>query len=75
MKRSSPYFDLKFRVDCRRPPNPASWWETIAAFNNDSVALAYAKDCFSAWKRRDGWEYRVMKRTGRGWVEITKAER
>jgi hypothetical protein len=74
MKRTSPYFDLKWRVDCKRPPNPATWWETIAAFNSDRVALAYAADCLkskASWKEGP-WEYRVMERRGSKWVEITK---
>lgn len=72
MKRQSPYFELRWRVDCKAPPNPATWWETIVAFNSDRVALQYAADCRAdkaQWSSQ--WQYRVMERFGRGqWREI-----
>lgn len=73
MKRSSPYFNLKTRVDCQ-PPGQA-FYETIAAFNSDRVALAYAEDCRKSkqFSTAGQWRYRVMERRSRGWVEITKA--
>lgn len=71
MRRSSVYYPLEWRVECKRPPNPATWWETVAAFNSDRVALDYARDCRKA-NGKYGFEYRVMARKGRGWVEITK---
>lgn len=86
MRRSSRYFELKFIVECKRPPNPATWWEPIAAFNCDSVALAYAADCRkdkASWSKDLPWEYRVLKRGKRpnqprdvpaGYHVITQAE-
>lgn len=77
MKRSSPYFNLKYRVDCR-PPGQV-FFETIVAFNNDRVALKYADDCERAhrgggYTANGKWEYRVLVRRGNRWVEITEEE-
>jgi hypothetical protein len=74
MDRRSKYHALEWIVECKRPPNPATWWESIAAFNSDRVALAYAKDCSTPTRLAEGWNYRVMKRVGNRYVEITKAE-
>ena len=45
---------LKWRVDC----NMGNYWEPIAAFNCESIAVKYAKQC------ADGaplsWTYRVV---------------
>lgn len=70
MKRSSPYYALKYRVDCK--PSWQRFWETIVAFNSDRVALHYAGECRLQAQGRS--EYKVLKRTAKGWVEITKAE-
>jgi hypothetical protein len=60
MKRSSPFFGLKYLVQCRdfRP-----FYETIAAFNYDGAAHGYAKDCA---KTNTLNFYRVMERDSRG---------
>lgn len=74
MRRSSPYFNLRYIVECK-PPRQA-FFEQMCAFNSDSVAFDYAERC-RADKRfwPDGkWEYRVMKRTNKGLVEMTKPE-
>lgn len=75
MKRTSPYFYLKYRVDCRQPG--AAFFETIVAFNSDRVALRYADECRKNHRPIPGigdWEYRVLSRRGNRWVEITEEE-
>ncbi len=65
MNRTSPYFDLRYAVQCRpRLSEFCRGWETIAAFNVGAVAHGYARKCNDT--NRD-IEYRVMERTGRGW--------
>lgn len=73
MKRSSPYYPLKYRVDCNMT---GRFFETIAAFNSDRIALDYVANC-RKFQARVGspYTYRVMERTGKGWIEITKASR
>jgi hypothetical protein len=71
MQRSSPFAALTFRVDVKRPPNPSTWFETIAAFNSGRVALAYAADCAKA--NGHPWEYRVMIRRGSKWARVGTA--
>lgn len=70
MNRNSPYFHLKYRVDCKPSYRPV--WETIVAFNSDRVALNYAGQCRVFAQGRS--EYRVMAWKGRTWVEITEPE-
>lgn len=75
MRRSSPYFDLKYRVDCRQPG--MAFYETIVAFNSDRVALQYAEKCRRNHSPIPGigdWDYRVLARRGNRWVEITQEE-
>lgn len=77
MRRASPYYHLKYRVDCQPPGQ--HFYETIVAFNNDRVALGYAEDCRKSHRgggyTADGqWRYRVMARRGNRWVEITEEE-
>lgn len=68
MNRSSPYFPLTARVDCK--PSWQAFWETICAFNSDRVAIHYAGQCRIQAQGRS--EYRVLVRKGRTWVEITE---
>ena len=58
MKRSSKYYPLRYVVECK--PTNQAFFEVIAAFNVDVVALDYAKAC----SRSTGYAYRVMKRHG-----------
>lgn len=44
MKRSSDYFDLRFFVMC---DGGNGQWHAIAAFDNNSVANAYMRECCS----------------------------
>lgn len=66
MRRPSRYRDLKWIVEARWPHLP--YFEQIAAFNAERVALAYARDCFNAAPpiRGQHWAYRVQERTARG---------
>lgn len=68
MKRISPYFDLRWRVDCQPPGQ--HFYQTIAAFNAESVATGYADDCSVYHKSAPGWQYRVMERKGNRWVQV-----
>lgn len=63
MLRSSPYYHLKWRVDCC---SNGALWETIVAFNCETPARRYAIDCQLA---NAVYQYRVMKRTSKGWVQ------
>lgn len=67
MQRTSRYYNLKWIVECK--PGKQAFFETIAAFNDDSVAEVYAAECRAA---NGEWAvYRVMERKGRGtFVEI-----
>jgi hypothetical protein len=68
MTRNSPYFPLRWRVDFRA--RSIGGWETMAAFNVGSVALAYAAACRHA--NSSFAEYRVMQRDPRGqWQEMS----
>ncbi len=55
MRRTSIYFPLRFVVECQRTGQ--AFFEPIAAFDHDSVAIAYAKEC-----GRTGYRYRVTER-------------
>jgi hypothetical protein len=69
MRRSSPYYPLKWRVDF----SGGRYWETIAAYNVASVAFGYAAECRKQWHSLPMSErplYRVMERTGKGWKEV-----
>lgn len=63
MRRTSEYFPLKWRVACK--PEGQHFFETIAAFNSDVIAIEYAQKCDKFHDNR--WEYRVMERTAKGW--------
>ena len=65
MNRSSPYYTLVYRVDCRHAGG--FQWEAMAAFDVEEVALSYARRCYSANPRHD---YRVHIRQGRGWAQV-----
>lgn len=72
MKRSSPYYPLKWRVDFSN----GRYWEPIAAWNTGRIALLYAADCRKRWHSLPMSErplYRVMERTSKGWKEINHA--
>lgn len=75
MRRTSPYFALKFVVEVQWPSNP--FFETIAGFNDQGVAEKYAADCADAHKPIDGkhWVYRVRERTGKGWQQVADFSR
>lgn len=69
MKRNSPYYPLKYRVDY----SAGRYWETIAAYNSARIALLYAADCRKKWLGLPMTErplYRTMERTGKGWKEF-----
>lgn len=68
MKRSSKYFNLRYLVECKWPERPC--FETIAAFDHEGVAADYAQTCYRG--KRTDWEYRVMERKSRGYVEMKK---
>jgi hypothetical protein len=68
MKRTNPYFDLQYRVDCRLPGQHFD--QTIAAFNVDTIAIGYAIDCANFPANHPGWEYTVYQRKGTGWRPI-----
>lgn len=74
MDKRSKYRELKWVVECRRPPNPSTWWESICAFNSDRVALEYAKKCSTPARLIEGWRYRVVTRKGNEWRVVTKPE-
>lgn len=68
MKRSSKYYPLSTIVEVK-PKDGFGWWETMAAFNAEPVAVRYAKDCARA--NRAIYQYRVMRRNSRGrWEEV-----
>jgi hypothetical protein len=67
MRRSSKYHLLPFVVECQ--PNWQVFFEPIAAFNAGCVAGRYALDCAKSAAGRS--EYRVMKRTSKGFVPAT----
>lgn len=68
MKRTSAYYPLKYRVDCK--PSGQHFFETIAAFNSDRVALAYAKDCSAT---NPEFEYECKRRHGNSlWVPLVE---
>ncbi len=69
MKRSSPYYELKYIVTCK--PAGQHFYEKIAAFNIDTVATGYATDCHKAHLSQPGWNYQVWERRGGNWVDIT----
>lgn len=58
MRRSSVYFSLRYIVECQ--PAGQAFFEPIAAFNHDGVAIDYAKGCF--WRALTGFKYRVTER-------------
>jgi hypothetical protein len=63
--------ELGYAVQCRRVENGvttmAHYWETIAAFNSESVAQRYAKDCAD---NGPSFEYRVIETETRSqWLE------
>lgn len=67
MKRSSPYHPLKWRVDW----STGHYWETIAAFNSETIALKYAADCRKGYQGSPNPPaYRTMIRTAKGWKTI-----
>jgi hypothetical protein len=57
MKRSSKYYTLRYFVECKWPHN--SFYETIAAFDSERVAEAYAAECK---KTNLDFVYRTFKR-------------
>lgn len=66
MRRSSRYFPLQWVVEVHGHCG-APFWETLAAFNSESVAKAYSAACQTAANRaRAGSTYRVMVRRSRG---------
>ena len=70
MDSRSKYKELKYVVECEPPPNPATWFRPICAFDSDSVALDYADRCRQGNTEAKGWRYRVMMRKGARWIEI-----
>lgn len=72
MKRSSRYFPLQWVVEVHGHCG-APFWEQIAAFNSEAVALGYARDCQLAANRRGAVAtvYRVIVRRARDvWVTV-----
>lgn len=65
MQRTSVYYPLKWAVLCK--PKGQHFFETIAAFNNDDVAIAYTVHCKYANAENT---YRVCERVGNGWKQI-----
>lgn len=62
---------LKWRVEC---DDGRGWYEPIAAFNVNSVAVGYAKDCFnSPLCVVTGDKYRVTELRGNKWVVIWRS--
>lgn len=68
MNRASKYFDLTFVVQC--DSRGMNTFETIAAFNSDTVASHYARDCL---KTNPYNRYRVMGRKGDRWYVVAGA--
>lgn len=69
MNRSSKYYNLEWVVEVYN----GRFYEQMAAFNSDIIALRYADECYqAARKNKIGWSaYRVIKRHGRsGWDEV-----
>lgn len=67
MQRTSPYFELKWIVQCT--PREGTYfcgWESIAAFNVKSVACSYASKCDAS--NRDV-TYRVVYRSARSGLD------
>lgn len=62
MRRSSVYYPLRYIVQCQ--PAGQHFFEVIAAFNADSVAIDYAKDCHEFHAAVGGaaaeYKYRVL---------------
>lgn len=56
MRRSSVYYPLRYIVQCQ--PAGQAFFENIAAFNDDGVAIDYACDCLKG--KPIGWKYRVV---------------
>ncbi len=69
MNRNSPYHPLKCIVKCK--PAGQHFYEVIAAFNVDSVAIDYARDCHKFHLNQPGWFYVVWERRGNQWINIT----
>lgn len=68
MRRTSPYYNLKWIVECKWPNKP--FFEQIAAFNDAQVAKDYCDFCAKSWKLEDNFQYRVMERKGNKWIRI-----
>lgn len=75
MKRTSPYFGLKWLVEVKWPSSFG--FEVISAYNHDRVAREYADSCFKAQSPIDGkpWVYRVRERQGNKWVVVHTTEK
>lgn len=67
MKRSSKFYPLKWLVECK--PSGQPFFEVIAGFNSDSVAVHYAQDCF---KTNPDFVYLVMQRNSRGGYRLLR---
>lgn len=65
MRRSSVYYELKWTVLCK--PFGQHFFEPIAAFNNETVAIAYAHTCRKVNRKNT---YRVCERKGNSWLQI-----
>lgn len=59
MKRTSPYYHLKFVVQANQRLNGVNNFENIAAFDHQQVAVDYAE---LAARSSPAFFYRVMKR-------------
>lgn len=55
------YDELRWKIQMRRLSGKIGRaWETIAAFNSETVAKRYAEDCqLAAERHRSPYEYRV----------------
>lgn len=71
MRRSSPYYQLKYVVGCKWPQN--GFYEPIAAFDSEKIAREYASSrCGLALAYQ--MHYRVMERTGTGYKLLYTTE-
>lgn len=69
MKRSSKYFALRYLVECK--PSYQTFYEPIAAYNDDGIAINYAVECSRAANAiKHNSDYRVMERKSRGYNQI-----
>lgn len=69
MNRFSKYYNLEWVVEVYN----GRFYEQIAGFNSDVIALDYAERCYdSARRSKPGWSaYRVIHRVGRSrWEEV-----